>query len=266
MMKQKNVQLIICVIVFLTISSAIIFCIWHFITSSNLSKHLAKANNLNIIPINNTINQEQIILSNHSDTLYINDNMKNNTFIANDAEIIVIGTVASIDGVVNYNPTTEDYVMTRTVGTIEINKVLKGELKDTKIPFIKLGGIIPVSEFEKAIPEVQAEKFGFKQMSQKEKETKYISEQISDDIEIEQGKTYLIYLKYYSDYDRYSICYLQYGLREVEAASVTKLNANTNMNNVSKLTKNDYKEIKIKNNTNGEYETLDSILPESINS
>lgn len=46
-------------------------------------------------------------------------------------------------------------------------------------------------------------------MSKEEKETKYISEQLENDIEIEQGKTYLIYLKYYNDYGKYSICYLQ---------------------------------------------------------
>ena len=184
--------------------------------------------------------------------------MTNNTFIAEDAEIIVIGTIKSLDGVVNYNPTKEDYVMTRTVGTIEVDKVIKGNLAEDEIPFIKLGGIIPISEYEKGIPEEQAEKFGFNQMSEEEKETKYISEQLEEDIEIEQGKTYLMYLKYYSDYGKYSICYLQYGIREV------KLDDTISKNSISTLNTNEYKNIMVKNNKNGTYETLDSILPKSL--
>lgn len=51
--------------------------------------------------------------------------MSDNATIANDAEWIIIGTVESIDKMTNYNPTTETYVMARTVGTININKVIK---------------------------------------------------------------------------------------------------------------------------------------------
>ena len=259
-MLKKNILLNSTIIIIFLISLATISYFAYIKTKNNTENNLAKIENfnktLNIIPIDTNVSEDQIILSKKSQGLYKTDNMTNNTFIAEDAEIIVIGTIKSLDGVVNYNPTKEDYVMTRTVGTIEVDKVIKVSLALTSAS--TGGGIIPISEYEKGIPEEQAEKFGFNQMSEEEKETKYISEQLEEDIEIEQGKTYLMYLKYYSDYGKYSICYLQYGIREV------KLDDTISKNSISTLNTNEYKNIMVKNNKNGTYETLDSILPKSL--
>ena len=67
-----------------------------------------------------------------------------------------------------------------------------------------------------------------------------------------------MYLKYYSDYGKYSICYLQYGVREV------KLDDAISQNSISTLGTNEYKNIMVMNNENDTYETLDSILPASL--
>ena len=75
------------------------------------------------------------------------------------------------------------------------------------------------------------------------------------DITIEEGKTYLMYISYATDYERYSVQYVQYGLREVES---TSLNKNTN---IKSLNSNEYETIKVKNNENGNYENLSSVLP-----
>lgn len=266
-MKRKNILSIVSIMLILFVSFALIYYFINLKTLNSLETNLAKVDSINkkinIIPIDNTISKDQIAISTQSKGIYMNNNMENNTFIAEDAEIIIIGTINSLDGVVNYNPSTENYVMTRTVGMVKVNKIIKGDLKESEIPFIKLGGIIPISEYEKGIPEEQAEKFGFKQMSITEKETKYVSEQLEEDIEIEQGKTYLMYLKYYSDYGRYSIVYLKYGLRELEAQNLQSL-LNSMSNKSTILSSDELKTIKVKNNKTGEYEILDSILPEKI--
>lgn len=258
---KKSTILLILIIILLFISS---FATFFYFTcvKNNTENYLAKSENLNkslnIIPIDSSISKEQIILSKTSQGLYSTNNMKNNTFIAEDAEVILIGTIKSIEGVINYNPTSENYVMTRTIGTIEVDNVIKGDLVKSEIPFMKLGGVIPINEYEKGIPIEQAEKFGFNKMSNEEKQSKYVSEQLENDINIEQGETYLIYLKYYDDYDIYSICYLQYGIRQV------KIDNKFSSNSIKNISNNEYKHIMVMNNENGTYESLDSILPASL--
>ena len=203
--------------------------------------------NENIIAIPEKIEESQIIMNEVSDASYIID-ISDNDVIASKAQYIIIGTVTSIDGVTNYNPETKHYVMTRTVGNVKVQKVLKGDLNKETIPFIRLGGIIPLSEYEKTLPEAHKEKTGLTKMSQEEKEKQYVLEMMGGDIEIEKNKTYLMYMTYREDYGRYAINFMQYGLREIET---TGNNINTQSNN----------SIMVRNNTNGQFETLDSILP-----
>lgn len=203
--------------------------------------------NENIIAIPEKIEEFQIIMNEVSDASYIID-ISDNDVIASKAQYIIIGTVTSIDGVTNYNPETKYYVMTRTVGNVKVQKVLKGDLNKETIPFIRLGGIIPLSEYEKTLPETHKEKTGLTKMSQDEKEKQYVLEMMEGDIEIEKDKTYLMYMTYREDYGRYAINFMQYGLREIET---TGNNINTQSNN----------NIMVRNNTNGQFETLNSILP-----
>lgn len=215
-----------------------------------------------IIPINKNLDEEQIYMNLESSGSYLID-MSNNTTIANEAECIIIGTVESIDGMTNYNPTTGNYVMARTVGTINVSKVIKGNLNEDTISFIRLGGVVPLGEYLKSQPQAHLEKMGLNNLSQEDKENKYVKERMAGDIEIEENKTYLMYIAYSDYYDRYSIEYLQYGLREVEE-SLTSTNQNL-LNANSKILSNEaYTTIRVKNNTNGEYETLDSIIPKSV--
>ena len=203
--------------------------------------------NENIIAIPEKIEESQIIMNEVSDASYIID-ISDNDLIASKAQYIIIGTVTSIDEVTNYNPETKHHVMTRTVGNVKVQKVLKGDLNKETIPFIRLGGIIPLSEYEKTLPEAHKEKTGLTKMSQEEKEKQYVLEMMGGDIEIEKDKTYLMYMTYREDYGRYAINFMQYGLREIET---TGNNINTQSNN----------NIMVRNNTNGQFETLNSILP-----
>ena len=206
-----------------------------------------------IIPLEE-IDKSKIESVNKMSGFYKNDIASKN-FIAENAEYIIIGTVTSIDGMTNYNPTIEEYVMARTVGTIKVDKVLKGDLKEDIIPFVRVGGTLPLSEYEKSLPEAHREKVGLNKISQQEKKKRFVTEIMEGDIEIEEGKTYLIYTSYATDYERYSIQFLQYGLREVESSS---LNKDTNKRT---LDSNEYETIKVKNNENGNYEKLSAVLP-----
>jgi len=216
--------------------------------------------NLRIIPIDENVDEEKIILRSIANASYLID-MNNKETIAEQAELIIIGTVSSIEGVTNYNPVTENYVMTGTLGKISVNKVIKGSVDENEISFIRLGGIIPVSEYEKSLFPEQVEKRGFNKLTQVEKENKYVEERMDSDIKIEKDKTYLMYLSYAENYSRYSIQFLQYGLREIQTEV---LNTETNILNFNKntITSNEYNDIKVKNNQNGEFESLNNIIPE----
>ncbi len=71
------------------------------------------------------------------------------------------------------------------------------------------------------------------------KKTIYIKETMSDDIEIQDGKTYLMYLKYNEDYGVYSIAYLKYGLREIET-NIENTNQAILNTNTKSLQSNEY--------------------------
>lgn len=75
-------------------------------------------------------------------------------------------------------------------------------------------------------------------MSNEEKKQKYVSYKAVDDIDIEEGKTYLMYLEYDEDQEKYGILYYEYGLMEVDT--------NTINNDV----------IKVKDNVNQEWENF----------
>lgn len=206
--------------------------------------------NERILPIPENIDESKAIynVTNASYTIDITDN----DVIGDLAQYIIIGTVEKIDGVTNYNPTTQNYGRARTVGTIQINTVLKGNIEEETIPFIRVGGVIPFSEYEKIEPEANRIKMGWDKMSQEEKESIYVYDMVGDDIFIQEGKTYLMYLSYIEDYERYAIHFAQYGLREVDI---------TMTNNLNSINSNDYSNIKVRNNENGQFESLDSILP-----
>lgn len=159
--------------------------------------------------------------------------------IGNLADFIIIGTVQNIEGVTNYNPTTEKYTAASTVGTIKVEKILKGEIKEETIPFIKAGAYIPFSEYKKVLN-------GNLTFEDMPKDDDYILQLGSDDILLEQGKTYYMLLQYNTDFERYEIEFMKYGLREIDTSKGLNLKDNS--------------KIKVKNNRTGTYTLLSSIL------
>lgn len=147
------------------------------------------------------------------------------------AEDIVIAKVSKIDGGINYSETFKMYSSVNTIGEIEIEKSIKGGLKEGQIvPFIRLGGIIETSEYVKGLNEKR--KRLLEEAEQKGEETmldyKYVKEIKSGDIEIEEGKTYLMFICYDPYNERYEIFGDQYGLREYDENTSSVLNNDTN--------------------------------------
>lgn len=129
-------------------------------------------------------------------------------------------------------------------------------MTNNEIPFIRLGGTLPLSEFEKSLFNAQVTKMGLDKMSQEEKKNLYVIEKNNKDIDIEKDKIYLMYMTYSDDYKRYEIEFMEYGLREVLTDNDNSLTDtfNSNLN----------KSIKVKNNQTGDYETLDSVIPKTV--
>lgn len=194
------------------------------------------------------VDKDKILIDSVSNGELLKD-YSNKEIISDESEFIIIGTITSIDGGINYNPTAKIYTMIQTIGKIQVDKVIKGNIKEKEIPFVRLGGMVTVTEFEKGLRDELKQLYPeITKLTKEEKKNKYVSEIMEGDIPIEEGKTYLMYISYYKDFDRYSIRYLQYGLREIDKNTLSS----------------NYKSVKVKDNTNGKFETLDSILPEKI--
>lgn len=241
---------ILCIVIILSIS---------FFTNSEKNKLLATENKYsNTIDLvqkteNNNYNEKNIVLSLESDLDYALD-VSDNQIRRENAEYIIIGRLNSIDGSTNYNEKQNEYTAIFTYGQIDVISVLQGDIKNSKIPFIRLGGEISFSEYEKGLTERQKEKTELvSSLSEDEKETSYVYYSPSGDIKLEEGKYYLMYMNYNADYDKYMCTYMQYGTREVDSNSLN------NVQTISEID-NNTSEIKVKNNDTGEWENLSDVL------
>ena len=147
------------------------------------------------------------------------------------AEDIVIAKVTKIEGGTNYNQGLKMYGSNNTIGEIEILQLLKGDLNvNDVVPFIRCGGTVETTEYVKSLNDKrkylieQAEKNGQETML----DYKYVKEIEIGDIEIEEGKTYLMFICYDPYNERYEIFGQQYGLREYDSNTKMVLNNDTN--------------------------------------
>jgi len=135
----------------------------------------------------------------------------------NNIENIVIGKIEKIGDSINYNKQKNVYTQIMTTGTIRIENVLKGKIDTSEINFQRLGGIISFVEYEKGLREEEKKKLDLcSTLSLEEKENEFVLYRPNNDIDIEEGKTYLMYLDYDADYEGYSFRFFEYGLREIK--------------------------------------------------
>jgi len=253
-MKKKNI-IIFSGIVFILLLSGI-----NILSKTSNNSELTSANLKNTTDKN--VNSNSLIAATENKDIILNLTSELNYAINTsdkkvrneNSDFIIIGTVQSIDGSINYNPTTKEYTEIQTIGKIKVEKVMKGNIKDDIIPFMRLGGLISFIEYEKGLTESQKSKVELtRTLTNEEKKTKYVSSTIRGNINIEQGKTYLMYAKYGSDYDKYGIVFMQNGLREIDKNTMVKSESKT-------LIKGEKATIKVKNNETGEFETITEVI------
>ncbi len=161
------------------------------------------------------------------------------------ASHIVVARVISIDEMdVSYS------LFGMTKGKLLINNSLKGDFKNGQVvSFGKLGGIIDAQ----TIIDVQGEECSY---TNEEPKSKIYFNLIREfDINIEEGKTYLLYLSYNEHEDVYEILGLKYGLREInipqEKDTISLINV-------------DFSKLELKNNDTNEFENLQEYIDKYI--
>lgn len=168
--------------------------------------------------------------------------------IGNDADSIVLATVLTLD---DADPDASMVGMTN--GTMLINQVLTGNLsRGQVINYSKPGGVMKMSEWEECQPEAATQKRQYlREQNNVEMnlDETYINLKVSGDIEIEAGKSYLVYLK--SNKSSYEIIGLGNGLRELDVTQQTSRTTVQDLNTSS---------LKIKNNQTGEFESLENYI------
>jgi hypothetical protein len=167
-----------------------------------------------------------------------------------DADDIVIASVISLD---DADPTQGLFGVTE--GKLLINTTLKGDLEQGQvIEYIKNGGVMKMSDWEATQPENANNKREYlRQQSGLNVDDMYINIIISDDIEIEEGYTYLVYLK--ENEDKYEIIGLDVGLRKVDI----EYSSTISTQNLEIDT------LRIMNNKTGEFESLENYINTYIN-
>ncbi len=175
--------------------------------------------------------------------------------MADMSQYVAIVRVDSVDGVSNYSDVSQEYVSAYTYGSLTVLENIKGNLPvNEKLEFYRLGGAISVDEYVKSLSDM--EKMQYERAKENDGSlamADYIEVLNTDDIRIESGKTYLVYMideaAYKNKPDTYAIIGFKGGLREVQAKVKTD-DIQTFYNS----------SVKILNNFTGEWEGLDSVV------
>jgi len=166
-------------------------------------------------------------------------------------EFVVLIHVDKVNPGETYRENIDKHIMPFTPGEATVLKVLKGNIKNEKIKFFRLGGTVPYSEYVKSLYPDEKEKFE-SSVSDGRKRITQVKMVSHNDIDIEEGKVYLVYMNRYDDFhteNEYSIEGFEYGLREVNLS----------------LTKNlDLQSLNIKNNKTNEFEKLNSAVSSKL--
>ena len=176
------------------------------------------------------ISEENLYIRGKS-ILEVDSDLSNIEKLENNSSIIIIGKVLSVDGATNYEENTQTYHYISTYGTIQVKGIIKRDSNiavNDVIPFSRMGGAITVEQYEKELTPRQIIRQGISELTDDEKKSLYVERYIENDIKIEAGKTYLMYLDFSTTNNKYRIIGLQYGLREYNQENNTVKNNKTN--------------------------------------
>lgn len=192
----------------------------------------------NIASVESSIDEDKqyvINKTNDADLLIDFSKMEN---ILKESDLVAIVKVDNATGS-NYNPVRKEYVPIYTTGTLSVERVVKNinktEIQEgNSVEYVRLGGNIKYSEYLKGLTETERTKIeslvnsNEKLRDANAKDNIVINDKFMEDIEIEEGKEYVVFLKYVSDYDKYNIVGFEYGLREYDSSNNLMKNNSTN--------------------------------------
>ncbi len=184
---------------------------------------------------NNALPQKPLIFTEvaHADTLYDYSNSK---VLAERADLIVTGKITNLGAATNYNPMQKTYGRARTPGTLEVEEVLKGNVQTETLSFMDIGGTIRYTDYEKSLLPAQKAKRDYlmqKNGDMARKSTALVEQSVKNQLNLETGKTYILYLKYDEDFNKYVVFNQPYGVKEYNLE--TKEVKNHVTNTVEKL-------------------------------
>lgn len=148
--------------------------------------------------------------------------------------IVALVHIDSIDGGRTYSPVFEQYVAPHTYGKMTVRESYRGDVKPgQQLSYSRLGGIVTYEDYWKSLNKQQQDKILHLNNGKQPLHRKYVKDKSVDDIDIETGKDYLVFLTPQSSKDgkvqEYVIGGYQLGLREAKKsdAKTTVLNNET---------------------------------------
>lgn len=175
----------------------------------------------------NNVDEEIILYKDNDADLAVNYSEINN--LVNESDIIAIVKIKSSEGM-NYNPVREEYVPVYTTGFMEIKEIIsnisdRALLENEVIEYVRLGGKITYSKYLEGLSDSERTKLQQNMSDEFQKTTeqlanKLVRDRYINDIDIENEKEYLVFLKYTKDYKKYNILGFEYGLREYDESNM----------------------------------------------
>lgn len=182
-----------------------------------------------------------------------------NLLYENCSDIVLAGVV-SLDGADTIYPDGTKSVFGYTYGKFVVYDVLKGDLSIGEIyNYTRNGGIITQAQFDAirtAASLEKAERLRDENGFDEDLTMQYINTLVEGDINIEAGKTYLMYLQADENNNTYSIKGFMYGLREVSLPMSCELPLS--------ISKDEITDLMILDNITGEFESYEAYINKYI--
>ena len=194
----------------------------------------------------NSNKQDKIVID-EIDTVSCSIDISNPEVLFDNHDYIAIVHIDNLNPAKTYREKTNEYILPYTSGSATILKGLKGNFKNSKINFLKLGGLVSAEEYKKSLAPEEAYKFN--KYFVKDNKNIYVNFLYENDIHIEQNKNYLAYMnrdETFHDENEYSIEAFGYGLREI------------------KMEDDDFTNIFVKNNITGEFEPINEAVSSKL--
>lgn len=199
------------------------------LTVLNLIISISNVNNTSKInkDTKETSTNKEIILYNKNECDSIID-FSNINNLVKESDVVAIAKIESQSGS-NFNSLKNEYVPVYTTGKLQVEKLIYNDSsykinEGESIEYVRLGGEVTYSEYLEGLRETERKKIEYNvrqttKMNSQQLANKIVKEIYVNDVEIEEKKEYLVFLKYSNDYKKFNILGFEYGLREYDSVS-----------------------------------------------